>query len=134
MPFDFLKRKLKYPFNRRKYEEAKAVYAGPEEMGFSRPGDGEVLDVYAGPEPDADPVLPEDEEERTPREVRGGRIYAGPEFYGKRGARPSPKAGPALLVYAGPSPTPAPPPPPVPEDPPAPVYAGPEDFDFGEEK
>ena len=101
--------KKKYPFNKQKKDPAAAVYAGPEYFArrsgriyagpeHFRGGEGEVLDVYAGPEFDEDPTPPE-EIRRTfegdaplppADEEAYNTVYAGPE-----------KPEVAAPVYAG---------------------------------
>ena len=119
--------KKKYPFNKQKKDPAAAVYAGPEYFArrsgriyagpeHFRGGEGEVLDVYAGPEFDEDPTPPEEIrrtfEEDAPLppadEEAYNTVYAGPE-----------KPEVAAPVYAGPE---------KPEARAALVYAGPEFF------
>ena len=106
MAFEFLKKRKKYPFNKK--NPPAAVYAGPEYFArrSGRKDDADV-EIYAGPEyyegrlppkdgGEEDAPLPPEEAPvyagPEPREARGGRIYAGPEKPEK----------PALLVYAGP--------------------------------
>jgi len=96
--------KDRFPFNKlkkKKLPSAKAVYAGPEQMGRPR-----MSKVYAGPErmgrPDPDGGMAE--------------VYAGPEEMGCDLSDPEPLA----CVYAGPE-MPDPPPEPM-----KPAYAGPE--------
>ena len=119
--------KKKYPFNKQKKNPAAAVYAGPEYFArlsgrvyagpeHYRGGEGEVLDVYAGPEFDEDPTPPEEitgvfaEDAPLPPadEEPYNTVYAGPE-----------KPEEAAPVYAGPE---------KPEARAALVYAGPEFF------
>ena len=121
MAFDFLKKRKKYPFNKKAPPTAVyagpeyfarrngRIYAGPERFG-SRDAD---VEIYAGPEyfedelppkeigevfEELDAPLPPDEDERY------NTVYAGPEprvnapvYAGPEGARK-----PGLLVYAGP--------------------------------
>ena len=74
----------KYPwiksiFHRKKKDEARGVYAGPEQMSFQR--------IYDGPKPPDLSALPE-----RPIEMP---VYAGPEFF--KG-----EAIPMKMVYAAP--------------------------------
>ena len=121
MAFDFLKKRKKYPFNKK--NPPAAVYAGPEYFarrngriyaGPERSGSDDVdVEIYAGPEffenqlppkeigevfEELDAPLPPEEDEAFhtvyagPEPREDAPVYAGPEN-GKK---------PGLLVYAGP--------------------------------
>jgi hypothetical protein len=135
MAFSLFGKRKKYPFNKQKKNPAAAVYAGPEYFARragriyagpepSRGNEGEVLDVYAGPEFDGEPTSPADErfdavyagpeppEEPSPvyagpeKPERAALVYAGPEFFaGKRSGLPEEDPSLAVGVYAGPEPS-----------------------------
>lgn len=114
-------RKKKYPFNKK--NPPAAVYAGPEyfaRRSGQKRDEGEVVDVYAGPErsddcdvdveiyagpeyyerqapegPEEDAPLPPEDEETY------AAVYAGPEPPAE-GEADAPAKKPGLLVYAGP--------------------------------
>ena len=127
MLFDKLKKRKKYPHNRKAPVPAEAVYAGPEQMGRFRPEEDAPRKVYAGPErPRKDPfdtvcggppLVPEE----PPADV-----YAGPEVFEREAEAPE---EPARLVYAGPEYFARDREEPEKPEPAKPVYAGPEDLE-----